>query len=411
MFGRAVAERPDRPSATTIRTTRPSSTSRAPTASSGPSAIRSFLVAPMIVGDRVFGAMGTYTPRVGAFGEHEIALVRALADHAALGDRERRADRPAGPLPGGGRAAGRRRARPARDRRPDHGRSATRPRSSSSPSTRPPRLLDGRRRPDRPPRRARRRPLLGLRRDDRASCPVSARSPAAARRRPARGSPGGPSARCGRSSPATTSHDDRFEHADAPDAHVKRHAIRSVIAVPLVGDRGPLGTLTVYTGEVDAFTEADARLLEALAGPGRDRDDERPADRGARDVAGGRAAAGGRGAGAPRDRRPDHRDPRPVGPPPGRRRRGRPPAPRRPGPDRPDRARRRARRLHVPRRGPAHRRRGGRRGRRAVPLRRLRPGDRRAPDGRRRRLPHTTSRSATTRSSTRPSPTTASGRS
>ena len=36
--------------------------------------------------------------------------------------------------------------------------------------------------------------------------------------------------------------------------------------MPLVGERGPLGTLTVYTGEVDAFGEADARLLEALAG-------------------------------------------------------------------------------------------------------------------------------------------------
>ena len=39
-----------------------------------------------------------------------------------------------------------------------------------------------------------------------------------------------------------------------------------LVAVPLVGDRGPLGTLTVYTGEIDAFGEADAGLLEALAG-------------------------------------------------------------------------------------------------------------------------------------------------
>src|SRR6185295_6948182 len=60
--------------------------------------------------------------------------------------------------------------------------------------------------------------------------------------------------------------DDRFEHAALPDAHVKKYAIRSVVAVPLVGDRGPLGTLTVYTGTTDAFSEADARLLEALAG-------------------------------------------------------------------------------------------------------------------------------------------------
>ena len=60
--------------------------------------------------------------------------------------------------------------------------------------------------------------------------------------------------------------DDRFEHAAAPDAHVRRYQIRSVVAVPLIGDRGPLGTLTVYTGEPDAFGEDDARLIEALAG-------------------------------------------------------------------------------------------------------------------------------------------------
>src|SRR4029077_17733735 len=59
--------------------------------------------------------------------------------------------------------------------------------------------------------------------------------------------------------------DDRFEHASMPDAPVRRYRIRSVIAVPLAGARGPLGTLTVYTGKVDAFGEADAGLLEALA--------------------------------------------------------------------------------------------------------------------------------------------------
>jgi len=46
--------------------------------------IHSFLVAPMIAGDRVFGAMGTYSSRVASFGEHDQALVKALADHAAL---------------------------------------------------------------------------------------------------------------------------------------------------------------------------------------------------------------------------------------------------------------------------------------------------------------------------------------
>ncbi|HSL32418.1 MAG TPA: GAF domain-containing protein, partial [Candidatus Limnocylindrales bacterium] len=60
--------------------------------------------------------------------------------------------------------------------------------------------------------------------------------------------------------------DERFEHADAPDEHVRKYAIRSVVAVPLIGDRGPLGTLTVYTSEPDAFGEDDAGLIEALAG-------------------------------------------------------------------------------------------------------------------------------------------------
>jgi PAS domain S-box-containing protein len=60
--------------------------------------------------------------------------------------------------------------------------------------------------------------------------------------------------------------DDRFEHASAPDEHVRKYAIRSVVAVPLIGGEGPLGTLTVYTGETNAFTPDDARLIEALAG-------------------------------------------------------------------------------------------------------------------------------------------------
>jgi len=46
-------------------------------------AISSFLAAPLVAGDRTFGAMATYSSRRDAFGEHDVALVRALADHAA----------------------------------------------------------------------------------------------------------------------------------------------------------------------------------------------------------------------------------------------------------------------------------------------------------------------------------------
>ena len=61
--------------------------------------------------------------------------------------------------------------------------------------------------------------------------------------------------------------DDRFEHASAPDEHVRRYSdplCRGGAAHRRAS--GPLGTLTVYTGEPDAFSPDDARLIEALAG-------------------------------------------------------------------------------------------------------------------------------------------------
>ncbi len=45
--------------------------------------IRSMVVAPLVAGDQVFGALGTFSTRASAFDQAQIALVRALADHAA----------------------------------------------------------------------------------------------------------------------------------------------------------------------------------------------------------------------------------------------------------------------------------------------------------------------------------------
>ena len=45
--------------------------------------IRSMVVAPLAAGDQMFGAMGTFSTRAEAFDKAQIALVRALADHAA----------------------------------------------------------------------------------------------------------------------------------------------------------------------------------------------------------------------------------------------------------------------------------------------------------------------------------------
>ena len=45
--------------------------------------IRSMVVAPLVAGDEVFGALGTFSSRPDAFSPAQIGLVRALADHAA----------------------------------------------------------------------------------------------------------------------------------------------------------------------------------------------------------------------------------------------------------------------------------------------------------------------------------------
>jgi PAS domain S-box-containing protein len=60
-------------------------------------------------------------------------------------------------------------------------------------------------------------------------------------------------------------HDTRFRHAAAPDAFVAAHDIRSALAAPLLAEGEAFGTLTVYTSRDDAFDNADAALIEALA--------------------------------------------------------------------------------------------------------------------------------------------------
>ncbi len=227
-------------------------------------AIQSFLVAPLIAGERVFGAMGTYSSRPAAFGEHDVALVRALADHAAAAMANAELIEQLA------------RSRAEVERRADAER-ALRELGARITAVRDPgevlqmavdeaaRLLaaDGAR-----------IDLL----DERDGALYWAYD-ATTGRRPGLGPIGGSGeARAGEGISGRAVRelravftgdyltDDRFEHAELPDAHVRKYAIRSVVAVPLIGDRGPLGTLTVYTGETDAFGEPDARLLEALAG-------------------------------------------------------------------------------------------------------------------------------------------------
>ena len=99
-----------------------------------------------------------------------------------------------------------------------------------------------------------------------------------------------------------------------------------MIIAPISGESGPLGALEVYSAEAGAFDDADAARHPLARLPGRDRDPERPADRGAGPLPRGDRPAGRHGAQPPRDRRPDHRDPRARRSPPARRRGGRPAA-------------------------------------------------------------------------------------
>jgi PAS domain S-box-containing protein len=254
-------------------------------------AIRSFLVAPLLAGDRIFGAMGTYSGRPDAFDEHDVALVRALADHAAAamanaelieqlaGSRaelERRVDAERALREIGARITAVRDPTEVLQLAVDEAAGLLGADGARITAVRDPTEVlqlavdeaagllgaDGAR--------------IDLLHDDGA---LYWAYDATTGRRPGLGPIGGSgeakagegiSGRAVRELQAVFTgdylNDDRFEHAELPDAHVKKYAIRSVVAVPLLGDRGPLGTLTVYTGTIDAFSEADARLLEALAG-------------------------------------------------------------------------------------------------------------------------------------------------
>ena len=226
--------------------------------------IHSFVVAPMVSGGRTYGAMGTFSSRLDAFDDGEIALVRALADHAAAAmanadlieelarsrvELEQKADAERALREIGGRIIALRYPAEVLQRSVDEA--------------------------------ARLLAADGARIDllNEADGALYWAYDATTGRRPGLGpiagsgeaQPGeGISGRAVRTlKPVFTGDylaDDRFDHAAAPDEHARKHDIRSAVAVPLIGDRGPLGTLTVYTNKVDAFDEDDARLIEALAG-------------------------------------------------------------------------------------------------------------------------------------------------
>jgi PAS domain S-box-containing protein len=59
--------------------------------------------------------------------------------------------------------------------------------------------------------------------------------------------------------------DDRFPHTEGSDSFVRAGGLSSALAVPLLGETGPLGAISVATPRPDAYDDGDAELLQALA--------------------------------------------------------------------------------------------------------------------------------------------------
>ncbi len=225
--------------------------------------MRSMVVAPLVAGDTVLGAMGVFDGRPDAFDDADVALVRTLADHVAtaIDNRLLIAQLATSRAETARRAASERALREI----------ATRITSIRDPDDLLQRIVD---------EAARLLEADGARIDrlDAESGALLWSHDATTGRRPGLGpiqgdgeaQPGeGISGRAVAERRVVITGDyladDRFRHASAPDAHARRHAIRSAVAAPLMGDSGPLGTLTVYTSKVDAYGPDDAALIEALA--------------------------------------------------------------------------------------------------------------------------------------------------
>jgi PAS domain S-box-containing protein len=224
--------------------------------------IRSMVVAPLVAGDAVFGALGTFSKREDAFSPAHIALVRALADHAAASMSNARLIEAL--------AA----SRSELADRADIERSLREIAARISAATDLPAVLQ-----------------LGvdeavrLLRADGARIDLIEGSSGLLRWAYASGAlhpdesvwPQDPDETLeqGISGQAVVTgraywtgdyvKDRRFPHGHGSDTYVEASGIRSVMSAPLTGESGPFGALTIFCGQVDAWDETGAGLLEAIA--------------------------------------------------------------------------------------------------------------------------------------------------
>ena len=224
--------------------------------------IRSMVVAPLVSGDVVFGALGTFSTRAEAFNPAQIALVRALADHSAAAMANARLidalDRSRAELTQRAEVERTLRGIAARiSAASDLG--AVLQRSVDEAA----RLLDAETAridlidPDLHLLRwayasGAQRPSDDVWPDDPNETLDQGVS--------------GQAVVLGR--PFWTGNyveDDRFPHGAGSDHYARAIGIRSVLAAPLIGEGGPFGALTVLASRPDAWGAPDAELLAAIA--------------------------------------------------------------------------------------------------------------------------------------------------
>ncbi len=225
--------------------------------------IRSMVVAPLVAGETVYGALGTYSSRRDAFSESDIRLVRALSDHAAAAMANARLIE----------ALDASRSEVAA--RVDIERSLREIAARISAATdlsavmqltveEAARLMraEGSRidlvDPD-----------LAQLRGAYAAGTLSSKEdfvPAAGESETLDQGVAGQAVVHGR--PFWTGDyvaDQRFPHLRGVDRYITDAGIRSVMAVPLIDETGPFGALLVSSARRDAWTEDDAGLLQAIA--------------------------------------------------------------------------------------------------------------------------------------------------
>ena len=223
--------------------------------------IRSMVVAPVVAGDEVYGALGTFSSRPDAFSPAQIGLVRALADHAAAAMSNVRLIEALD----GSRGELAKRADIERTLREIGARISA---ASDLPAVLQLSVDEAARLMDADGARIDLiDPVSGLLHGAYASGSLEPQQPLPADPDETidQGVAGQAVVTGGPFWTGDYLRDPRFRHLPVIDRFIKASGIRSVMAVPLTDEDGSIGALLVSSGRPEAWSEADASLLTTIA--------------------------------------------------------------------------------------------------------------------------------------------------